>query len=222
MIRSSQTFTCKLCARKINGYLSILILNGNRHENGLLYHGRKIRGDKSFRKTLTRGDVFRIGDEHGTLVTLTYNDGSGTPQVTLPTIHPIPLQTATIAIGRLQDNDVVLNHPQVSAHHAQFTPEEGTYRLTDLNSTNHTYVNGLSVTSLLLKPEDEIRIGPFKFIYTGTELTQYDESESIRIDALDLKKWAVTRRCCSMIFLSVFRLAHLLRSLAVPAPASQR
>ncbi len=157
-------------------------------DNGLLYRGRKIRGDKSFRKTLTRGDVFRIDDEHGTLVTLTYNDGSGTPQVMLPSMQPIHLQTAPISIGREQDNDVVLNHPQVSAHHARFTREEGTYRLTDLNSTNHTYVNGLSVTSLLLKADDEIRIGPFKLIYTGTELTQYDESESIRIDALDLNK----------------------------------
>lgn len=156
--------------------------------NGLLYRGRKIRGDKSFRKTLTRGDVFRIEDEHGTLVTLTYNDGSGTPQIMLPSIQPIQLQTATISIGRQQDNDVVLNHPQVSAHHARFTPEEGTYRLTDLNSTNHTYVNGLSVTSLLLKAGDEIRIGPFKLIYSGAELTQYDESESIRIDALGLHK----------------------------------
>src|SRR6266849_3122477 len=43
--------------------------------NGILYQGRHIRGDESFRKALTRGDILRIGDEHGTLVTLTYNDG---------------------------------------------------------------------------------------------------------------------------------------------------
>ncbi|MDQ6644386.1 MAG: FHA domain-containing protein, partial [Chloroflexota bacterium] len=156
--------------------------------NGLLYHGRKIRGDKSYRKQLTRGDVFRIEDEHGTLVTLTYNDGSGAPQVMVPQIQPIQLNTAATTIGRLQDNDVVLHHPQVSAHHARLTQEEGTYRLTDLNSTNHTYVNGIHVDTLLLKPDDEIRIGPFKLIYTENELTQYDESESIRIDALGLKK----------------------------------
>jgi ABC transport system ATP-binding/permease protein len=156
--------------------------------NGLLYHGRKIKGDKSFRKTLTRGDVFRIEDEHGTLVTLAYNDGSGAPQITLSLLQPIRLQTASITIGRMPDNDVILNHPQVSAHHAQLTSENNTYRLIDLNSTNHTYVNGIAVTSLLLKPDDEIRIGPFKLIYTGDELKQYDESENIRIDALDLRK----------------------------------
>ena len=39
--------------------------------NGLLYQGRKIRGDEMFRKTLEHGDIFRIGDEGGSFVTLT-------------------------------------------------------------------------------------------------------------------------------------------------------
>jgi pSer/pThr/pTyr-binding forkhead associated (FHA) protein len=55
--------------------------------NGLLHQGRKIRGDEQFSKTLTKGDIFRIGDENGTLVTLTYNDGTGT-SIT-PAIQPI-------------------------------------------------------------------------------------------------------------------------------------
>ena len=93
-----------------------------------------------------------------------------------------------MTIGRVQDNDVVLNHPQVSAHHARLQREGESHRLTDLDSTNHTYVNGLRVTSQLLHARDEIRIGPFRFIYTATELTQFDESEGIRIDALHLKK----------------------------------
>ncbi|HVB20827.1 MAG TPA: FHA domain-containing protein [Ktedonobacteraceae bacterium] len=157
-------------------------------QHGLFYQGRKIRGDKSFRKQLMPGDVFRIGDEHGTLFTLAYQDGHPISSEALPLIHDIPLQTAKISIGRLQDNDVVLDQPQVSGHHAQLTREGTTYRLTDLNSTNHLYVNGLRVTSYLLQLDDEIRIGPYKFIYNGTALTQYDESGSIRIDALNLKK----------------------------------
>src|SRR5579864_8376917 len=48
--------------------------------NGLLYQGRKIRGDEPFRKTLTNGDIFRIGDENGSFVTLTYHDGRKPPQ----------------------------------------------------------------------------------------------------------------------------------------------
>ena len=40
----------------------------------------------------------------------------------------------------------------------------------------------------MLKPGDEVRIGPFKLTYTGTQLTQQDESNSVRIDAVHLIK----------------------------------
>ncbi|GAC1342261.1 MAG: FHA domain-containing protein [Ktedonobacteraceae bacterium] len=161
--------------------------------NGLLYLGNKLRGNQPFQKPLMRGDVFRIEDEHGTLITLAYNDGSAEPQVILPSIQPIPLNTSQMNIGRLQDNDVVLQHPQVSAHHASLTAEGATHRLSDLNSSNRTYVNGISITSTLLKPDDQIHIGPYRLIYTGSELRQYDESVSIGIDAVDLKKVGSTQ-----------------------------
>ena len=44
------------------------------------------------------------------------------------------------------------------------------------------------MSNQLLKPGDEVRIGPFKLTYTGTQLTQQDESNSVRIDAIDLVK----------------------------------
>ena len=156
--------------------------------NGLLYRGQTIYGNEAFRKPLTRGDLFRIGDVHGNLVTLTFKDGSGGPQETPARIQPIRLGTTALTIGRVQDNDVVLNYPQVSVYHARLLREGESHRLTDLESTNHTYVNGLRVTSQLLHARDEIRIGPFRFIYIETELTQFDESEGVRIDALHLKK----------------------------------
>lgn len=156
--------------------------------NGITYQGKTIPGDELFRKPLTRGDVFRISDEHGTLVTLTYNDGSGAVQDVVPEIRPIPLGGALITIGRLSDNMVTLDHPQVSGHHARLEQIQGGYRIVDQGSTNHVYVNGERVHQQQLKPGDEIRIGPFKLTYTGTQLTQHDESSSIRIDALHLKK----------------------------------
>jgi ABC transport system ATP-binding/permease protein len=157
-------------------------------QNGLLYRGHQIRGDEPFRKPLMRGDIFRIGDENGTFVSLIYNDGSGTSQDIPPEIHPIPLEDAEITIGRQPDNKVILSHPQVSGHHARLVREGEAYRILDLNSTNHVYVNALLTTNQLLKRDDEIRIGPYKLTYTGTELTQHDESNGVRIDALHLKK----------------------------------
>ena len=159
-----------------------------RTQNGVLYRGRQIPGDEGFRKPLTRGDIFRIGDESGTFVSIIYNDGSGMSQEMLPEIHPIPLDIPEITIGRHTDNTVVLNHPQVSSHHARLVQEEGTYRIDDLHSTNHVYVNSLLATSQLLKRDDEVRIGPYKLTFTGTELTQHDESNGINVNALHLKK----------------------------------
>jgi ABC-type multidrug transport system ATPase subunit/pSer/pThr/pTyr-binding forkhead associated (FHA) protein len=156
--------------------------------NGLLYQGRHIQGDEQFRKPLARGDIFRIGDEHGTLVTLTYNDGSGAIQDVVPELRPIPLGAPVITIGRLPDNMVVLSHPQVSGRHARLELVQGGYRIVDVGSTNHVYVNAQLVTHQLLQPGDEIRIGPYKFTYTGRQLTQQDESHGIRIDALHLQK----------------------------------
>lgn len=156
--------------------------------NGVWHQGQHIRGDQAFRKALVHGDTFRIGDEHGTLITLVYDDGSGTPQDALPTLQPISLTGENLTIGRISDNTVVLNHPQVSARHALLEKVNGGYRITDTNSTNRVYVNGQQVTTQLLRTGDEIRIGPYRLVYTGTELKQYDESSHIRIDALHLKK----------------------------------
>jgi ABC-type multidrug transport system ATPase subunit/pSer/pThr/pTyr-binding forkhead associated (FHA) protein len=159
-----------------------------RTTNGIIYMGRAIPGSEPFRKPLERGDIFRIGDEHGTLVTLTYYDGSTTVQDVLPEIRPIPLGAPLISLGRYPDNTVVLNHPQVSSHHAQLQLVQGGYRILDMDSTNGVYVNSLRIHSQQLKPGDEIRIGPFKLTYTGSQLTQHDESNSVRIDALQLRK----------------------------------
>ncbi len=158
--------------------------------NGLLYQGRHIRGDETFRsEPLKHGDILRIGSESSIVVTLAYNDGTGAPQDALPEIHPIQLTDPVVTIGRYPDNIVVLDHLQVSAHHARLERmQTGGYRIVDLNSTNHIYINGQQVVSQTLQPRDEIRIGPYRLTYTGTALTQYDESNCIRIDALNLHK----------------------------------
>lgn len=162
--------------------------------NGLYYEGRHYKGEEPFRKVLTQGDVFRIGNEFGTLVTLTFNDGSGKKREQVPALRPIPLGAPLITIGRGPDNMVVLAHPQVSARHARLIQNQGTYNIVDMGSTNHVYVNGQRVTNQRLNVGDVIRIGPYKLTFTGTQLTQQDESKSIRIDAVGLKKFVANQK----------------------------
>jgi ABC-type multidrug transport system ATPase subunit len=156
--------------------------------NGLIYNGRNVAGNEQFREVLKRGDIIRISDGNGTYVTLTYNDGSGQSQEAVPELPPIALGAPVLTLGRAHDNNIVLNHPQVSSHHARLEQVQGGYRILDRNSTNHVFVNGQRVTNQVLKLGDEIRIGPFKLIFSGNVLTQHDESNGIRIDALHLVK----------------------------------
>ncbi len=122
-------------------------------------------------------------------MTLTFNDGSGVQEDEIPPVHPIKLEGNELTIGRLPDNTVVLAHPQVSAHHAKLVREGGSYRILDQHSTNHVYVNAQLVSNAVLKLGDEIRIGPYRFTYESTQLTQYDESNYIRIDAVNLRQY---------------------------------
>jgi ABC-type multidrug transport system ATPase subunit/pSer/pThr/pTyr-binding forkhead associated (FHA) protein len=156
--------------------------------NGLWYRGQHIRGDQAFRKQLVNGDIFRIEDEYGSLITLAYDDASGTATEVAPQIWPFPLNSERLTLGRTPDNGVMLNHPQVSAHHAVLEKVAEGYRIIDTNSANHVYVNGQPVKSQFLHTSDELRIGPYRIIYTGTELREYDESSNIRVDALHLNK----------------------------------
>ncbi len=158
--------------------------------NGLLYKGLKILGHEHWEHTLVAGDIFRIGNEQGTLVTLTYDDGAGIQEEIAPPVQDIPLRNVKqLTIGRKPDNAVVLPHAQVSSYHALLTQEGGSYRITDQRSTNHVYVNNQRTAEQLLKLGDEIRIGPYRLIYEGTKLTQYDESNFISIEARNLKKF---------------------------------
>lgn len=92
------------------------------------------------------------------------------------TIKEIPLEKADIRIGRKVGSDIFLEDKLASLNHAKIEilpdPEQKgrtAYFIEDLQSTNHTYVNGEEITRRELTHEDTIRIGKhvFKFIEEG-------------------------------------------------------
>ena len=70
-------------------------------------------------------------------------------------------------IGRLPDNDVRIDNPAVSGHHALIINILNDSFLEDLNSTNGTYVNGERVDEVVLRSGDEIQVGKFKIVLWG-------------------------------------------------------
>lgn len=64
----------------------------------------------------------------------------------------------TFTIGREPTNVVVLNEQRVSRHHARLEFVNGAWFITDLQSSNGTFVNGARVTLQALRPGDQIQI----------------------------------------------------------------
>ena len=70
-------------------------------------------------------------------------------------------------IGRSPSNQIVIDHPTVSAQHALLLRAGTSYSLKDLNSTNGTQINGDFVTDAELKDGDTIRFGSVIAVFAG-------------------------------------------------------
>jgi len=67
-----------------------------------------------------------------------------------------------VTIGRVQGNDIVLPKQNVSKRHSRVVLKNGKFVITDLKSTNGTYVNGRKIsTPAVIKETDKIYIGDF-------------------------------------------------------------
>jgi len=88
--------------------------------------------------------------------------------------------TRTIRVGRAPDNDYVLGGAGVSRHHAELRySDAGGAVITDVGSTNGTYVNGELVTQPRpLKAHDLVTIGGFLLRVDGLHIHEMDLSSS--------------------------------------------
>src|SRR5476651_675557 len=67
-----------------------------------------------------------------------------------------------INVGRVQGNDLMLPKGNVSKHHARVLYRDGRFIVTDLKSTNGTYVNGRKIAqATIVREGDKIYIGDF-------------------------------------------------------------
>ncbi|GAB1814197.1 response regulator transcription factor EmbR [Mycobacterium sp. MUNTM1] len=77
-----------------------------------------------------------------------------------------PLNGVTTRIGRLDDNEIVLDDTEVSRHHAVIIDTGTDFLITDMKSTNGVQVRGRRVRrSTTLEDGDHIRIGNSEFVF---------------------------------------------------------
>ncbi len=72
------------------------------------------------------------------------------------------IEKDVVSIGRARDNDIVVENLSVSRNHARIRLENSSYVLTDLNSANGCFVNGVKLTKAELAHDDLISIGKHK------------------------------------------------------------
>jgi len=80
--------------------------------------------------------------------------------------HQLAQEATTL--GRAADNDLCLQHPTVSLHHARILHGPSGCSIMDLGSSNGTYVNGAELpvkTEHALADGDVIEVGPFRIQY---------------------------------------------------------
>src|ERR1051326_352213 len=93
------------------------------------------------------------------------------------------LQTGEVSIGRDSDNTVRLNHPSVSRHHCLIKCAGEQCTVSDLESYNGTFVNGLPIKEQDLSHADQIEVGDIRLLF----LTRESEESRELVELSDTK-----------------------------------
>jgi pSer/pThr/pTyr-binding forkhead associated (FHA) protein len=91
---------------------------------------------------------------------LAEGEGAGTVgTLVLPTGQRVVLGEFVLTIGRLPECTITLADTNVSRKHAEVRPDGSGYVVSDLGSTNGTFVNGMRITQHELSDGDVITFG---------------------------------------------------------------
>ncbi len=94
---------------------------------------------------------------------------------TKPQPYRLPLDRQLTRLGRGSENDIVIDCPSVSVHHAEMERVDGGFRLRDLESTNGTKLDGRRKKLINLSEDPDITLGDVSFDFQLTE----DEREAL-------------------------------------------
>jgi pSer/pThr/pTyr-binding forkhead associated (FHA) protein len=85
------------------------------------------------------------------------------------TIKEYPFDKDKITVGRKSDNDVIIDNPAVSGHHAHVIKGTGGYLLEDLSSTNGTFMHEQKILKANLHHKDEVAIAKHILVFINEE-----------------------------------------------------
>jgi len=97
-------------------------------------------------------------------------------------VKEYPIMKESITVGRNQDNTVSIDNLAVSGYHARIDPAGSDFILTDLQSTNGTFVNDKKVITHKLSHGDNVMIGKHILLFVATEKEGAVETEEQKMD----------------------------------------
>lgn len=93
----------------------------------------------------------------------------------------IALRSPVVTIGQGSQNEVVLADDSISTRHARVEYDAGGWRLTDLGSTNGTYVDGVRLAPEIptpLAPGAVLRLGALTLVFHPVEAADPDAARA--------------------------------------------
>ncbi len=135
-----------------NGDVIIEDLNS---ANGTYVNNQRVKQSK-----ISRYDILRLGNHQLDLSHIfetAFEVKTGTSGV-----NRAGSLIRTVSIGRANDNDIIINDPHISSHHAVIRVENGRMTIQDSGSMNGTFVNRNRITSADISFSDDIQLGSYK------------------------------------------------------------
>jgi hypothetical protein len=97
-------------------------------------------------------------------------------------VKEYPLDREGVTIGRNEDNTIVVDNLAVSGYHARIDLAGKDHILTDLQSTNGTFVNDKKVVSHKLSHGDNIIVGKHVILFVGTGREAEAKTDQQKVD----------------------------------------
>ena len=102
----------------------------------------------------------------------------------------IPLHSLPVVVGRNPPADLVLEGTTVSRRHCRLEQHEGQLRLSDLGSTNGTFVNGARLSEpMLLEDGATLTVGAYRLRYHRREQDETAEADALEEEFLEASRY---------------------------------
>lgn len=124
----------------------------------IIYNGESIK-----KTELADNQTFILNKADKIAVSVIEDTGLSDEKIILESIYEL-------TIGRDMNCNIVFSNKRVSNNHAKIYKIGNEYHISDIGSTNGTYVNNRLIRDVILKKNDEIVIGKYTIEFTGKEL----------------------------------------------------